>query len=178
MSKEIRLMCKGSPRAGAARRAGSPPLQPEEEHEFWALLNQVRDTMIRLRDREVRHLGITSMQGGVLWVLRTLEKEGTPATPAEISRRLFRQPPTTLALLDRMVRLGLVATASVAGRRQVLVRLTDEGRETYRAFARQREVIPRVIASLSAEERRQLRAGLSKLRRKALEELVSGPPDA
>ncbi len=86
------------------------------------LLNQVRDTMIRLRDREVRHLGITSMQGGVLWVLRDLEKEGVTATPAEISRRLFRQPPTTLALLDRLVKLGLITTENVEGRRQVLVR--------------------------------------------------------
>ena len=37
------------------------PLDPDEEHESWFLLNQVRDTMIRLRDREVRHLGITSI---------------------------------------------------------------------------------------------------------------------
>jgi DNA-binding MarR family transcriptional regulator len=152
------------------------PLDPDEEHEFWSLLNQVRDTMIRLRDREVRHLGITSMQGGVLWVLRTLEKEGVTATPAEISRRLFRQPPTTLALLNRMVKLGLVTTENVEGRRQVLVRLTDRGRETYRAYGGKREVIPRVISSLSPEERRQLRSGLVKLRQKALEELVSGLP--
>ncbi len=130
--------------------------------------------MIRLRDREVRHLGITSMQGGVLWVLRTLEKEGTRATPAEISRRLSRQPPTTLALLDRLVKLGLITTESIEGRRQVLVRLTDKGRETYRAYAAKREVIPRVISSLSVDERRQLRTGLVKLRQKALEELVSG----
>lgn len=59
------------------------PLDPDEEHESWFLLNQVRDTMIRLRDREVRHLGITSMQGGVLWVLRAMEEEGMAATPAE-----------------------------------------------------------------------------------------------
>lgn len=38
------------------------PLDPDEEHESWFLLNQVRDTMIRLRDREVRHLGITSIK--------------------------------------------------------------------------------------------------------------------
>lgn len=164
-------------KAGAASgRPGGWPLDPEEEHEFWSLLNQVRDTMIRLRDREVRHLGITSMQGGVLWVLRTMEKEGLAATPAEISRRLFRQPPTTLALLDRLVKLGLITTENIQGRRQILVRLTDKGRETYRAYAAKREVIPRVISSLSPEERRHLRTGLVKLRQKALEELVAGAP--
>ena len=151
-------------------------LSPEEEHEFWGLLNQLRDTMIRLRDREIKALGITSMQGGVLWVLRELEKERVLATPAEISRRLFRQPPTTLALLDRMVKLGLITTDNVEGRRQVLVALTDKGRDTYRAFATKREVIPRVLGSLSPEERLQLRSSLVKMRQKAREEMVSIPP--
>jgi DNA-binding MarR family transcriptional regulator len=161
---------------GAAESLGSGDLSPEEEHEFWGLLNQVRDTMIRLRDREVRYLGVTSMQGGVLWVLRELEKESVPATPAEISRRLFRQPPTTLALLDRLVKLGLITTENVEGRRQVLVALTDKGRDTYRAYATKREVIPRVLGSLPPEERLQLRSSLVKLRQKAREELVSFPP--
>ena len=160
----------------AAESLGSDDLSPEEEHEFWGLLNQLRDTMIRLRDREIKALGITSMQGGVLWVLRELEKEGVLATPAEVSRRLFRQPPTTLALLDRLVKLGLITTENVEGRRQVLVALTDKGRDTYRAFATKREVIPRIIGSLSPEERLQLRSSLAKLRQKAREELVSIPP--
>jgi DNA-binding MarR family transcriptional regulator len=160
----------------AAESQGSGDLSPEEEHEFWGLLNQLRDTMIRLRDREIKSLGITSMQGGVLWVLRELEKEGIPATPAEISRRLFRQPPTTLALLARLVKLGLITTENVEGRRQVLVALTDRGRDTYRAFATKREVIPRVLGSLSPEERLQLRSSLARLRQKAREELVSFPP--
>jgi DNA-binding MarR family transcriptional regulator len=158
---------------GQSKKSGD--ISPEEELEFWALLNQLRDTMIRLRDREIKALGITSIQGGVLWVLRTLEKEGIPATPAEISRRIFRQPPTTLALLNRMVKLGLITTQNVEGRRQVLVALTDRGRNTYRAFATKREVIPRLIGSLPAEERTQLRSSLVKLRQKAREEMVSIP---
>jgi len=169
---------EGISEAGGVSGESQDPsyISPDEEHEFWDLLNQVRDMMIRLRDREVKTLGITSMQGGVLWVLRTLEKERVAATPAEISRRLFRQPPTTLALLNRMVKLGLITcTENVEGRRQVLVALTDKGRETYRAFAARREVIPRVIGSLSPEERLQLRLGLAKLRQRAREELVSFP---
>jgi DNA-binding MarR family transcriptional regulator len=171
-------MGKGTSRTSAASGEPEEPgsLSPDEELEFWGLLNQLRDTMIRLRDREIKALGITSMQGGVLWVLRALEKEGTPATPAEISRRLFRQPPTTLALLDRMVKLGLITTENVEGRRQVLVALTDKGRDTYRAFAAKREVIPRLIGSLSPEERLQLRSSLTKLRQKAREEMVSTHP--
>ena len=171
-------MGKGTSQTSAASGESEEPgcISPDEELEFWGLLNQLRDTMIRLRDREIRALGITSIQGGVLWVLRTLEKEGIPATPAEISRRIFRRPPTTLALLNRMVKLGLITTENVEGRRQVLVTLTDKGRDTYRAFATKREVIPRVIGSLPPEERLQLRSSLTKLRQKAREEIVSIPP--
>lgn len=152
-------------------------LSPEEEQEVWRLLNQVRDVMIRLRDREVRHLGITSMQGGVLWVVKSLQKTGTAATPAEISRWLFRQPPTILALLKRMEKLGLVTcTGNAEGRRQVLVELTDKGRQTYLAYVRKREAIPRVIGALSLEERRQLKSSLARLRQKAGEELASMLP--
>lgn len=172
-------MAEGVSAADSASGRSEDPghISPDEELEFWGLLNQVRDTMIRLRDREIRALGITSMQGGVLWVLRTLEKEGAPATPAEISRRIFRQPPTTLALLNRMAKLGLITcTENLEGRRQVLVVLTDKGRDTYRAFASKREVIPRVIGALSVEERLQLKLNLMKLRQKAREEMVSLPP--
>ena len=171
-------MGKGTSRSSAASGESEEPgyISPDEELEFWGLLNQLRDTMIRLRDREIRPLGITSMQGGVLWVLRALEKDGVPATPAEISRRVFRQPPTTLALLDRMVKLGLITTENIEGRRQVLVALTDKGRATYRAFATKREVIPRLIGSLPPEERLQLRSSLAKLRQKAREEMVSIRP--
>lgn len=171
-------MKKSTSGSGTAAGGSQEPdyISPDEELELWALLNQLRDTMIRLRDREIRAMGITSIQGGVLWTLRTLEKEGIPATPAEISRRIFRRPPTTLALLNRMVKLGLITTESVEGRRQVLVTLTGKGRDTYRAFATKREVIPRVIGSLSPEERLQLRSSLARLRQKAREEMVSIRP--
>lgn len=149
----------------------------EEEHELWGLLIQTRDLLVNLRDREVRHLGITSMQGGALWVVRALEMEGTAATPAEISRRLFRQPPPTLALLNRMAKLGLItSTESSEGRRQVRVALTEKGRETFRAYMRARKVVPRVLGSISAEERLQLRSSLARVRQKAREELVWVPP--
>ena len=147
-------------------------ISPEEEHEFWSLLNQVRDTLILLRDREVRGLGITSIQGGVLWALRTLEKEGAAATPAEISRRLFRRPPTTLAIVQRMVRLGLLTTENVEGRRQVLVAMTEKGLKTYRDFIASNKAISRVIGSLSDGERKQLKSSLALLRGRALEEMV------
>ncbi|MFO8011061.1 MAG: MarR family transcriptional regulator [Dehalococcoidia bacterium] len=151
-------------------------LSAEEEYETWGLLIQTRDAMIRLRDREVKPLGITSMQGGVLWVLKSLEAAGIKPTPAEIARWLFRQPPSISALLNRMEKLGLIECQSnPEGKRQVAVKITPQGNEAYRSFIRKRGAIPRVITVLSAEEREQLRNSLAKLRKKAREELVSLP---
>lgn len=149
----------------------------EEEYELWGLLIQVRDMMIKLRDREVKPIGITSMQGGVLWVLHELKKSEDIATPAEISRRLFRQPPTISALLDRMEKQGLVTCNRNADKkRQVIVETTTKGKEALRAFLGKREAIPRVIGCISSPERDQLRASLAKMRQKAHQELVTLPP--
>lgn len=149
----------------------------EEEYEVWGLLIQVRDMMIKLRDREVKPLGITSMQGGVLWVLHELKKSGDAATPAEISRRLFRQPPTISALLDRMQKQGLVRCINNPDmKRQLLVEMTPKGKEALSAFLRKREAIPRVIGCISPQERDQLRSSLASMRQKAHEELITLPP--
>ncbi len=149
----------------------------EEEYEIWGLLIQVRDVMIKLRDREVKPLGITSMQGGVLWVLHELKKSGDIATPAEISRRLFRQPPTISALLDRMQKQGLITCINDPDKkRQLLVEMTLKGKEALSAFLRKREAIPRVIGCISSQEREQLRSSLASMRQKAHEELMTLPP--
>ena len=149
----------------------------DEEYEVWGLLIQVRDMMIKLRDREVKSIGITSMQGGVLWVLHELKKSGDAATPAEISRRLFRQPPTISSLLDRMQKQGLVTCINNPDmKRQLLVEMTPKGKEALSAFLRKREAIPRVIGCISSQERDQLRSSLASMRQKAHEELVTLPP--
>lgn len=149
----------------------------EEEYEIWGLLIQVRDMMIRLRDREVKPIGLTSMQGGVLWVLHELKKSGEPATPAEVSRRLFRRPPTISALLERMEKQGLVQCVRHPDKkRQIRVETTAKGKEALREFLRKREVIPSIIGCISSEERSQLRASLAKMRQKAHEQLVTLPP--
>jgi len=45
------------------------------------------------------------MQAAVLFVVRNMK---TAATPAEISRRLFREPHTVSELIKRMEKQGLV----------------------------------------------------------------------
>ncbi len=146
------------------------------ELQIWNLLNQVRDGMIALRDRELAPLGVTAVQGGVLWVIDVLKDTGVPATPTEISHRLFRRPPTVWALVNRMEKQGLVkCIRSTQGRRQVLVEMTEKGKQVYRRFVMERKVIPRIIESLSHDERDHLISTLGKLGKSVNQELRSVP---
>ncbi len=155
-----------------------PPLSPIDYHELqiWNLLNQVRDGMIALRDRELAPLGVSAVQGGVLWVIDTLGKAGVPATPTEISCRIFRRPPTVWALVNRMEKLGLVrCTRNTQGKRQVLVEMTGRGKDVYRQYMTERKVIPQILESLTPEERDQFVATLGKLGQRINEELAAPP---
>ena len=144
-----------------------------EEYEIWGLLGQVSDAMYKARENELTPFGLSVVQVGVMYVVRLLKKNGTPATPSEISRWVFREPHTISALLKRMEKQGLVKLVKKRrGRRQVLVELTDKGEEFYRRQVEERAVIPRILEALSPEERQQFRVFLEKLRQRSLEELV------
>lgn len=59
----------------------------DEDFELWVLLNHVVHAMGRLRENELRKSGVSMMQAKVLFILKTIK---VPATPAEISRWMFR----------------------------------------------------------------------------------------
>ncbi|NQT71711.1 MAG: MarR family transcriptional regulator [Chloroflexi bacterium] len=142
-----------------------------EEHEIWVLLGQVSDGMLRARDNELRPFGLSSIQVGVLYAI---EAAGGFLTAIEISRRLVRRPATIYQLLDRMEKQGFITCIrSTEGKREVRVELTEKGEEAYRSHSRQ--VIPRILGSLSVKERDQFKSTLKKLRIKVFEELAEQP---
>ena len=77
----------------------------DKDYELWVLFHQTCDAMARARVAELRESGISRIQAAALFVIKTLK---VPATPAEISRWLFREPHTVSGLLDRMQKQGLV----------------------------------------------------------------------
>ena len=148
-----------------------------EEYEIWGLLSQVSDAMLKARGSELSPFGLTSVQAGVMYVVKVLQSKGIPATPSEISRWVVREPHTISTLLVRMQKHGLVTLArSSQGRPQVLVSLTEKGEDLYRGQTESRRVIPEILETLSPEERRQFRSFLERLRQRALEKLVVQPP--
>ena len=158
-------------RTDSARPCG---LSSREEYELWTLLGQVNDGMLRVRDRELKLFGISTVQVGILYALAHGEH---PMTQSDVANWVFRKPHTVAAALRRMEERGLVVQSrALDGRRQMSVEMTEKGLALFRQQHRRREAVPRVLASLTPEERRLLQVLLRRLRASTMLELAAKPP--
>jgi len=140
----------------------------DPEYELWVLLHQACDAMGRARDDELREIGISKIQAAVLFIIKAIDG---PATPAEISRWVFREPHTVFGLLKRMEKQGLVRRVKDLERRNMIrVTITEKGEEACRR-SRDMKVIRTILSSLSPEQRDNLKPYLEILRKRALEKL-------
>lgn len=140
----------------------------DRDYELWVLLHQACDAMIRARENALRPVGISRMQAAVLFIVKAVK---VPATPAEISRWLFREPHTVSGLLHRMEKRGLVRKVNDLERKNLIrVEITEKGEEAYRR-SRELKVIRKTLSRLSPKERDNLRAYVKTLRDDALGEL-------
>ena len=104
-------------------------------------------------------------------VLSIIQAIGNKATPAEISRRLFREPHSVSGLINRMEKQGLVRKTNDLDRKNLVrVVLTDKGKLLYERSA-VRKSIQKIMSYLSEEECQRLKSYLERLRNKALREL-------
>ena len=142
------------------------PVDPD--YGLWVLLGQVCDATRRARDNELREFGISAIQAAVLFIVQAVKG---PATPAEISRWLFREPHTVSGLLERMEKQGLVKKVKDLERKNMVrVVITEKGEEAYQR-SKKLESIRAILSSLSAEQRDDFKSYLEILRNKALGEL-------
>jgi DNA-binding MarR family transcriptional regulator len=141
----------------------------DEDYNLWVLLHQTTDAALRARQKELDQFGVSVIEVGVLVAIQAIGKE---ATPSEISRRIFREPHTVSALLNRMEKKGLVRkTQDLDRKNMVRVSITEKGRQAYDKSTG-RKSIYKIISSLSEEERQQLRSCLEKIRKEAFKGLV------
>ena len=139
------------------------------DYNLWVLLHQTTDAALRARQKELDQFDISVIEVGVLLAIQTI---GERATPSEISRRIFREPHSVSALLNRMEKKGLVRRTQDLDRKNLVrVSITEKGQQAYDKSTR-RKSIYRIISSLSEEERQQLRSYLEKLRNKSFKELT------
>ncbi len=142
-------------------------LKADEFFSLFVLIAQTKDAILRARQVEYEPYGISNERRALLWVIQSY---GGQATPAEIGRRFFRELQSITEMLKRMEKDGLVTRHQGSGRSKTVVRLTEKGSETLRQSLHN-ETDRRVMSVLTPEERDQLAASLSKVRKQALAEL-------
>jgi DNA-binding MarR family transcriptional regulator len=143
-----------------------------EEYEFSVLMAQVVEGLLKVIQNELKPLGLSPIQLGVMYAVKTSKE---PPIGSEIARRLLRRPQSVHQVLGRMENQGLVRLIrSTKGKREVPVELTERGEEAF-IEAGKKHVIPEILASLSPDERKQVRAILEKLRTATYEKLAPQP---
>ena len=151
------------------KKSPSVPSQyPDDWIALRMLIRQTRDAMNKIREDELSPYDISPSQAAVLLVIDSIGKK---ATPAEISRWLFRQPHSVAGILNRMERNGLIRKTKDLDRKNMIrIAMTKKGQRAYRDSFK-RESSSKVINCLSQKERQQLKSLLEKLRNRAFEEL-------
>ncbi len=141
-----------------------------EDRDFasWVFMARTRDAIFKSRVQELQKHDLSARQSSVLIVLEELDRK---ATPAEVSKWVFREPHSVSNFLKRMERDGLIKRVKDLKRKNMIrIEITEKGREAVHD-AKEIESIHKIMAVLSEEEHRQLMAIMQKLWDKALEEL-------
>ena len=139
----------------------------DEDYRLWVLLQQAHYAVSRLREKELDQFGVSITQAKVMAVIRALD---TPATPAEIARRVLRAPHTISEMINRIASQGLVKKIKDLDRKNMVrIELTDEGEQVFQRFTMMKH-ISAVLAQLPDTDRKNLDTCLTRLRDLAMEE--------
>jgi DNA-binding MarR family transcriptional regulator len=146
----------------------------DAEFSLWRILDHTRFMIARSREKELSKCGLTPEQSFVLDIL--MESNGS-TTINELVAITQRQHHSISTLIDRMNRQGLILKQKGAGdKRQYEVEITSKGRDLAQKMSR--ASINSIFASLSEEERDELRSSLRKLMRVAYGVLNLDPAPA
>jgi DNA-binding MarR family transcriptional regulator len=117
---------------------------------------------------ELKKYGISPEQSGALVCIHSLRNT---ATPAELSRWLFREPNSITILLNRMQKLGLIKKTADKQRKNIIrLSLTEKGYEAYKHAVEFQVFFP-IIDVLPERKRKQLWLLLQTIRDRVFEEL-------
>jgi DNA-binding MarR family transcriptional regulator len=130
----------------------------------WVLVSELYWMSYKLLERRLYDLGISASQARVLAVLHYAPEQ---IKPSAISTLLFQETQSITGILQRIESRGwIVRTPDPDDRRAVGLELTDAGRTLTEEIVQiMRELHDDLFdAALSAAERRQVEAGLRKVR--------------
>jgi DNA-binding MarR family transcriptional regulator len=139
-----------------------------DSYRLFHLLRQTSDAVHKTREVELKKYKITPEQAGALVCIHSL---GSKATPAELSRWLFRERNSITILLNRMHKLGLISKKADDKRKNIIkLSLTKRGYKAYQHSIEFRSFYP-IVGALSERKRNQLWSLLQIIRLKVFKEL-------
>jgi len=140
----------------------------DEDYMLWRLFTQARRAMHKARERELRACNLSARQAGALLISHATEGK---VTPYKMARWEILERHSISELLKRMEKQGLIRkTCNFDIRKSVRVELTEKGRKSAGLAARC-DSFHKIMACLSAKQRKQFRAILKIIRDKALTEI-------
>lgn len=143
-------------------------MQDIDFYYLWVLLSQTRDAIVKVRERELLSQGISERHAQLLFVIKLI---GRDATPAKVARWVFREPHTISEILNRMEKQGLIRKVNDLDRKNhVRIEITEKGEDEYRRSFIPRS-IPDILTVLPEVEREQFIGSLMKLREAAIERI-------
>lgn len=137
-------------------------------------IRQAMNALTRLQERYVVDQSASELQAYVCSVLR---RAGHPLRMSDIAHFLCVEPQTVTGLIKRMEQKGLVCRVqSTEDRREVLLEVTEEGREhSRRALLLTQTVRKQAFSSLALEEHVALANVMMQIRDLALKALGDDP---
>jgi DNA-binding MarR family transcriptional regulator len=148
------------------------PQDTDTDYHLWVMLNQARDSLLKARANELSQYGISAVEAQAIF---HIAKIGIEVTPAEISRRMFREHNTVTALLNRMEKKGLVTKTKDTNKKNLWkISITEKGRSAYLQTVK-RESLHKVLSNLSKDESQVLMQMLKRIRDASLQELITVP---
>ncbi|MBO6637540.1 MAG: MarR family transcriptional regulator [Roseitalea sp.] len=137
---------------------------PAEEPEGGSLLARLQEVARHGRTHYARHLLKTGLYAGQEKIIETLATTG-PMTPGALAKALEVRPPTITKTISRLEEQGFVSrAASKQDGRQVLVQLTDTGRDVLGAMGKAvAKAEKQALKGLKKKERKQLEKILGKI---------------
>jgi DNA-binding MarR family transcriptional regulator len=140
-----------------------------DSYRLFSLLRQTADSVLKAREAELKKYNLSPEQAAALVCIRSLDNK---ATPAELSRWLFRKRNSITILLNRMHKLGLINKRINKDRKNsITIKLTKKG---YDAYQKSIEFLAfrSIIEVLPEEKRKQLWQLLQTIRLKVFKDLL------
>jgi DNA-binding MarR family transcriptional regulator len=140
----------------------------DDDFALVGLFIQTRDVFYRARAKELGKYNLTPMDSITLAYINYLKDR---ATPAELSRCIYKRHHTIIGQLKRMKKKGLLTmTKGHIQKNIITIKLTNKGNEALKQVMVAQSV-HNVISSLTEGERKQLGRTLLKLRGAAIKEI-------